>query len=702
MLKKTYRLRLLILGALSLLLFAAILIRLYYLQVVHYQTYAARARAQQNKRIQLTPRRGDILDRNGRLLATSYQRDTIVLDTRKFKTPDERLVGELADLLHRPTDSIRKYFSTPRRHMLIRKAPDETVAAVKELEERFGVPEGVFLYEKHSKREYPNGALACHILGYTKIDDNGDNIGQAGVERQYDEYLKGSYQKELIPVTSGQRGLAPIPEAVLEATYGQNVVLTIDENIQMFTEAALRRQVGKSQALGGIAVVMDVPTGEILAMASCPDFDLNEFAKATPHQLKNRLLVDPIQIGSVMKILTTTLLIDQGLLSADEMIDCQGGRGFVDGRKMTDSHHQGVVPFREAFAASSNIGLATVGLRLEPNAYYQGLVGFGVGQKAGIDLPGEGDGLLKTTDKWTRLSRTSLPIGYEVMLTAVEVISALQAIGNDGVRLRPRVVKEIHSPKGQVLKTFAPEMIERVASAATCKTVRELMEGVVTLKDGTGHEAAIPGFRIGGKTGTTVKTPPGVTPKTYYASFAGMMPIDKPRLAVYIYVDEPSVGGFYGGQVAAPIFKEIAVKAVHALGLEPSDPVAFEAAAQQIEAEALSKTAVAATSSTTETLLAALPPEADDELTSAAQESALVGSEGDPLMPNCVGLGLHEALQALEQAGVKAQLKGSGIVVRQEPAAGRPLAAGHEALLILARPSETMKSIGGLGAERAK
>lgn len=709
MLKKTYRIRLLLLGFLSLLVFAAIEVRLYYLQVLTHEFYASRANQQQNKSILLTPRRGDIRDRNGEPLATSHSSDTIFIDTRKYETPAPGLVHELAEALHRPEDAISPLFKRLARHKLCAKVPEETSKLVSAIENQFKVPPGVFSYEKHSKREYPNGSLACHILGFTKVDDNGDNIGEAGIELKYDPWLKGSYVKQKVPITSGQRGLAPLADAVIEATYGNNVVLTIDEQIQMFTEQALRHRVGEVQAKGGIAVVMDVKTGEILALASCPDFDLNDFGRATPEQLRNRILTDPIEIGSVMKIVTTTLLLDHGLLNPDEPIDCQGGRGFVAGRRLTDSHHLGVVPFRMAFADSSNIGLATVGLRLEPNTYYKGLLSFGLGQPTGLDLPGEGKGILRPVEQWTPLSRTSLPIGYETSLTAIQVISALGSIGNGGQRMRPHLVKEIVSPKGQVIKSFDPELVDQVSSAETAKTVRELMEGVVLV--GTGKEAQIPGFRIGGKTGTTIKTRPGVTPKKYIASFAALMPIQNPRLAVYMYVDEPAGEEFYGGSVAAPIFREIAYHVAHILGIPPDDPVAFEKAQQTAARLEAMAAGVKLTTGTTE-VAAGAPPRAangvtsDTEVTSGslvAASDAYTGEGGSgKRMPDCRGLTIREAWGVLETAGITAKMMGSGVVVRQEPAAGVPLMPGKPAKIIFALPSEVAKTNGAAEPIRAK
>lgn len=740
---RTYRIRLFILGALTMLAYGTIIARLYYLQVVKNEEYTALARQQQNMLVQLIPRRGDILDRNHNILATSHFSNNIYLDTAKFVkklppsdprkppdpkkkaappeylNPDPRMVRDLASLLAGqvkgdPATFIQNCFKQRRRHLLVRMAPkeleEEMAKAVVVYTKRYEVPREAFVFEQNSQREYPKNSLASHIIGYTNLDPTGDNLGKSGIERSFNESLKGSITTQTVPISRKRTGLAPLKDELIEATYGNNVVLTIDEKIQSFTENALISRVGETQALGGIAIVMDVPTGEILALASCPDFNINDYNKSNTAQLRNRTLTDPIEIGSVMKMITTTLLIDRGLLSPDEEINCQHMHGIVDGRRFTDTHDLGVVPFRHAFAASSNIALATVGLRLEPAVYYAGLQTFGLGQKTGVDLPGEGAGVLYPLERWTRLSRTSLPIGYESMMTALEVISAIQAVGNDGLRLRPHIVKEIQTHSGQQVRAITPELLGRVARPETCATVRDLMHGVMTLPMGTGFKlGGVPGFEVGAKTGTSVKSRPGETPKRYIASFAGLLPINKPRLAIYIYVDEPQGEEFYGGSVAGPVFREVALYAADVLGIPLDHPEAADKVKREIHAM------LGGTMQTSGTLMAggkggtlidgsennAIPAEAngeglDDEV--APEELAL------PRMPDCLGKTIPEACQILGDAGITTGVTtmGAGLVTRQEPGAGDPIRPGKEITLIFTLPSESDKTSSATEPSRAK
>lgn len=709
MLKKTYRLRLLLLAFLSFFTFLIIECRLVDLQIRNHKTYASKARFQQSKKVYLSPSRGTILDREGDILATSYFNDTIILDPPRLRkqieaSPELRdqsgaLAHDLAMALNLPPDKLRGYFERKNRQILMRKAEEKFSNAVALIEERYQLKPGVIVYEKHSKRRYPYQTLASHMLGFTTIDDKGDNIGLSGLELIHNDLLKGEYREEYIPINSLRQGLAPMSDDVIESTFGNTLVLSIDQRIQSFTESALRRGVGKFQALGGVALVMDVKTGELLALANCPDFDPNNFGQASATQRKNRALTDPIEIGSVMKIITTALLLDNNLLSPDEWIDCQNGYGVFDGRAIKDSHPIGVVPFRHAFAESSNIGLVTVGLRLEPSLYYDGLRRFGLGGKTGIDLPGEGVGILHPLKEWDKFSRSSLPMGYETALTAIQVITALSAIGNDGWRMRPHVLKEVRTAKGALVREVLPERVEQVASAETCRVILELMEEVVT--EGTGTSAQIEGYRIGGKTGTTRKPTAKDAPRRHIASFAGLVPINDPRLAIYVYVDEPqgtaAKGTIYGGTVAAPIFKEIVLKATDLLGIAPNDPEAFEIAQKRrlgilddTEEAETEETAIAETAEE-ESPLEETPPEPATD--GDATPEYLKDSDGKRVkMPDLKGKTMLEVWETLALDDIQADVRGSGLVVRQEPAPGKAIRIGNTPLIIFAHPSESART----------
>ena len=688
MLQKTFRFRLVILALLTLSAFVVIEVRLYHVQIRRHGDYLSAAQDQQNRTVVLKPRRGDILDRNGNTLATSYFSDTIVLDTRLLEQPPARLITALAEALRRSESRVRSYWDNPGYKYVYRKAPEEVSQAVQLLEANYpGLPENFIVYERESKRVYPNDSLASHVIGFTQPDNSGDNIGLAGIERQYDAELKGAYRRLTVPVYSWGKKLAPYEQEAVESTFGNTLVLTVDRQIQAITERELRRQVNRSGARGGTAIVMDVPTGEILALANCPDFNLNDFgryARETPEMLRNRILTDPIEVGSVMKIITTAILLDNNLLSINEMVNGQGGSYRLHGRVIKDFHPIGAVPFTHAFAESSNIVMAMLSERIEPGIYYRGLTRFGLGIPSGVDLPGEGRGILRPVEQWTSQSRASLAFGYECALPPIQVISAVGAIGNHGWRLRPRLVREVRNPKGEVLRRFEPEPAERVTSAEVCKTVLDLMERVVL--EGTGDKAVVPGYGVGGKTGTTVKQ--GRTEsgrKLYYASFAGLVPIQKPRLAIYVVIDEPQAK--YGGTVSAPVFAAIARDALHLLQVPPDDPEQLRLAQAGLRA---------ADEPDTVTLAAALEPVASEKpLPSVPTLPGLTPGPLDPSiprMPDLAGLTMDAAWEKLAKFTVQPKMRGSGVVVRQEPAAGAPVSLDASIVVVFAHPSEAVRT----------
>lgn len=725
--QKTYRIRVLAVAALSMLVFLAIFVRLYHVQVTRHEHYTKIARGQQEKTVTLHKRRGDLVDRKGAVLATSTFYDSAYFNPKMMgeRSVPEGFVHEAAIALGVSEEFLRVKFRRDYVTPIWRKIPPHVADRIRLLEEEHDLPKGAIFYEKESKRLYPQGDVAGQIIGYTTIDDTGDNLGKEGLERQYDEALVGAERSVRVPVNIWKQGLAPLDENAIKETFGSRVVTTLDSEIQLYAQKAIRRKVGEVQAEAGVAIVMDVETGGIVAMANCPDFDPNDFSRAGPEQRRNRALTDPIEIGSVMKILTATILLDNGLVRPEEPVDCEGGRGFVDGRKFTDSHKLGVVPFSLAFAESSNIAAAKLGLRIEPNLYYKSLRAFGMGARLSIDLPGENSGVLRPVSQWSRLSRTSLPVGYETSMTAVQVASAISAICNDGVRMRPRLVQAIESHDRRVVKPIEPIEEARVARPETCRTMLELMSKVVT--DGTGGRAAVPGYTVAGKTGTTRKVMPG---RHYIASFAGCIPATDPKLVIYVYVDEPDPAiSFYGGHIAAPVFSEIARHAVRILGIPPDRPEELEAAATLASntLDPLSSTWVenvdgshmtAKETALTEREIALgesldadeadpAPPSADSKA-KGARDRAVATPTPSPLqdvrrlreiaqarpeivegrMPLCVGLTMAETIELMGRAGIPFRLEGAGLAIRQWPEAGAALPADGEAVVTFALPSQ--------------
>lgn len=686
-LTKSHRLRVLFMAGISVLVFAGIEWRLYVVQISRHARYAELARRQQHKTITLNPRRGDILDRDGQVLATSTFFDTVYFVPARIGseqlTPE--LAPRLARLLERDEATIVHMLGRTRRTRVVRKLEPDKVAALHLLEDELDLPAGIFEYEKTGKRLYPQGDLAGPVIGITGIDDTGDNRGLEGIELKFNEHLRGSQTRQKVVTNVWHQGIGPMDEDLLSETFGEKIVLTLDSELQHYAEKALRRGVGNVQGESGVAIVMDVASGDLLAVANCPDFDPNDFGRSRAFQRRNRSLTDPIEIGSVMKILTATILIDNHLVRLDEAIDCENGLAMIEGRRVRDSHAMGVVPFPETFIHSSNIAFAKLGMRIEPDLYYRSLRNFGLGQKSGVGLSGESRGVLRPITQWTSLSRSSLAMGYETSLTAIQVVAAVAAVANKGIRMKPRIVSEILSPDGWLAREFPPEEVGRVASAATCRTVLDLMEKAVT--EGTGKRAVLPGYRIAGKTGTTRKLVEG---RHYTASFVGVLPAGDPEIAIFVYVDEPDPQiGRYGGDVAAPIFAEIAAHAARILMIEPDYPEEL----RDEHTASPRRIASAAGESDGVWLKAAEsvePAEFVEPASALAQTSITRSSDPKPTggrlgtMPSLIGLPMTAVIQRAATAGIEIRILGTGLAVDQSFRPGARLAPGEVVEVIFA------------------
>lgn len=712
MVKKTHRLRVLLVAFLSLLVFLAIEARLYYVQVLRHDYYVARARGQQYLTAKLLPRRGDILDREQQTLATSTTYNAIYFNPpakpegggdevpawRSRLTPE--FVADLARVLDLTETRVQKTLGKPYYNRLIDMVPPETAQTVRLLLEEHGIAREWFVVEEQSKRLYPKDELLAPLIGLAGVDAFGQNVGLEGVEFQYDTTLNGELTTQTLQVTNRHGELEPLDDQVLRRSYGDTIVLTIDSEIQRVAREALQRQITRTEAQSGVVIVMDVPTGELLALVSLPDFNPNELNSSSIGNMRNRALTDPIEIGSVMKILTTAILLDNNLITVDEMIDCKNGYGVVDGRVFKDSHAQGVVPFSMAFAESSNIAMATVGLRLEPTLYYDSLRRFGLGSPLGIDLPGEGSGVLRPVSQWSRLSRTSLPVGYETSLTALQVVSAVAAIGNKGVRMHPHVVKRVLSFEGRVLEEIQPRPVARVTGEETAKTMMDLMRLVVD--KGTGAKARVPGYTVAGKTGTTRKHS---EERRYIASFAGLIPAIEPRLAIYCYVNEPNRKiDFYGGSIAAPVFAEVGAEAVRIMGIPPDAPEprliadAPDGSHGAVEVADAGRPASEALEG-----FGAFEAEPGEGVTDGAELAAWSKPPGTsvaevvPLkavdeggMPNCLGLTMSEVIELAAESDLPIKMVGSGLAIQQTPPPGTPMIPGRQVLVVFAAPSQQL------------
>lgn len=668
MLRKTYKLRLNLLFLLPVICIGFILPRLYFLQIMKHEKYQELADAQHSKKIDLIPWRGKILDRNGRELAASTMLDTLYAKPKLLREHPEKskeLAHDLAALLSLDFDKLNNNFQGKREMPIARKLTGDQVKAVQAILRKYKkiLPENVLYFVREGKRSYPRNELASHIIGYTVLDNTGDNKGLEGIELQFDHELRGEAKQVVTSTNAKQDSMEPVDQNVRSATYGSNVVLTIDESIQRATELALRKRVLELGADCGIAIVYGIKTGEIFAMTSCPSFDLNDVTNTTHSQRRNRVITDSIEPGSVMKIFTFTSALEEKKISLDSQINCEGGSWTPPGRgkAVTDHESLGTVSAREVFAHSSNIGSVKIGMMMRREQFYRHLCDFGFGEKTGVDLPGEARGLLRPMSEWSDASMSSLPMGYELQVSGIQVASAASAIVNNGIYMKPHIVKEIRNQRNEVIMANRPEELRRVCKPETSKLILELMEGVVLA--GTGRPARLDLWRVGGKTGTTTKMDKhgGYNAgKQNITSFCGVAPMEDPEICIYVWLDNPK-GETMGGAASAPVFKEICEATLKILSIKPSptQPVmpkwANAKAPQPVKKKPEHQTTADMEVDTTEArrLLAEARPA--DPVSSGS-------------MPNLEGLTMLEAKEKLDSFAIPySSFKGTGVVVEQHP-----------------------------------
>ena len=569
-------------------LFWAILIafRLFWLQVVRHDEFEQRAQKQQQRTFEVAPRRGVLYDRNLRELAMTVQVDSI------FAVPTEiddkkAAARTLAALVHTdPEDGQTTEDQIDARleaghsfAWVARRVSAETAARVKALPLK-----GIY-FQKEFQRFYPDNEIAAQVLGYVGIDDN----GLGGLEQKFEPQLHGVSGRMYTALDAHRHVLG---SSEREPEPGQNLVLTIDENIQFLAEQALDHAMQKTQAANGTVVVQDVHTGQILALAIRPTFNPNQFRRTTPELLRNHAVSDVYEPGSVFKLVAYSAALEQHVAGPDDIIDCQGGQITLAGRVIHDDkgEHYGRITVHEALEHSSDVAAVKLALKVGQDRFYQYIRDFGFGQRSGAELPGETRGLLRPVAHWGASSIGSIAMGQEVGVTPLQLVSMVSTIANGGVYLPPHVLLPgqvgagangqpasgqkaaplVASPfkPGGELPNPLPPGAHRVLSTLTAAQMRKMMEGVVLY--GTGRQAQLNGYSSGGKTGTAQKIDPvtHLYSKTMHiASFAGIAPVNNPVIAVAVIIDSPKGASYYGASVSAPVFAEVAQQVLEYLGV---------------------------------------------------------------------------------------------------------------------------------------
>lgn len=544
------------------LMFLTLIVRLYYIQIVQYNRFTEIKAKQYISTKDIEPKRGFIYDRNGKELAISVDVDSIYADPHKFKDDNKRLetVRKLSSVLGiDESELIDKLLTKGSFVWIARKVTDEMGKQVKELNIK-GIE-----FVKEGKRFYPDGKLANQVVGLTGLD----NRGLSGVEFYYDKYIKG--EKGLF--VGGRDGLGrPIlkdNKIDIEPPEGNDVFLTIDKFIQYIAERELDNMCQKYNAKAGTIVIQDSTGGEILALANWPTFDPADINADDISLLRCRGVTDIYEPGSTFKVITAAAALEEGVVQVNDKFFCENGVYKLSGYPIRDHEKEGWLTFQEVIEKSSNIGVAKVSKNLGEEKLYSYASNFGFGKLTGIQLPGEVKGILRQPKDWSKTSLPRIAFGQEVGVTAIQLISAISAVANKGVLMKPYLIKCIKDKKGHIIQEFKPEAKCRVISERTARTLNEILKGVV--KRGTGQSAAIDGFTVAGKTGTAQKIDPALraySPDKYVSSFIGYLPADEPRITILVIVDEPK-GVYWGSAVCAPTFALLAKEIMRYLKIPP-------------------------------------------------------------------------------------------------------------------------------------
>ena len=685
--------RLLIIAGMALLWTTLVFGRLSYLQLFKHGEYLARAQRQQQRTIEITPKRGNIYDRNGRMLAKS------VPVKSAFAVPaeiaDEALAARLlSGVLGVPQDALEARLASSRSFVWIsRKLPPEKVEAIEGLNLK-----GIY-FQDENQRFYPKRDLAAHVLGFVDPDEK----GLAGIEYQLDGVIRSKSEKIVVMADARQRWFDG-GEAQHER--GANVTLTVDEKIQYISQRELLAAIEKTRAVAGSVIVMNPVSGEILAMANWPRFNPNAASEASGESRMNRAVAALYEPGSTFKLITLAAAFDQDVTRPEEVFDCENGAIYIAGHRIRDHKPFGLLNVAEILANSSDVGAIKIALRLGAPRFYDYIRGFGFGTPTGIDLPGESKGLLHRLENWSAISIGSVSMGQEIGVTPLQLITAVSAIANDGVMPKPHVVKSI-GEQAIVNDRGVGSPERRVIRPETAATLRRLMEGVVL--NGTGKLARLDGWTAAGKTGSAQKIDPATgrySRTDLIASFTGFAPLSNPAVAILVSLDSP-VGLHEGGQVAAPVFKRIAEQVLAYLDVPrdvPLNPQLIQAAYKKRlanEAALLEDFSPTDFSGQPEEPMTASnsidAQQAHEPQREAARlpEVALGAADeaGDVTVPDFSGKTMREVTELCLHLGLEPQLVGSNLAVAQYPETGAQVRRGAKVTVEFGTPTEKPASL---------
>jgi cell division protein FtsI/penicillin-binding protein 2 len=561
-------------------LFSLFSFRLVYLQMIKHDEYAGLAAEKHVYKQPIFAERGTILDANNEVLAHNTPVETVVADATHINNRDA-LIPLLRDALDIPAGELSEKLEGERRYIVLKR--EVPIAAATALREKLRAQNlrGIY-FERDTTRIYPNGSMLCHVIGFTDFEHRGIQ----GVESSMEEYLHGQDGYRFIEHNrAGQeivlyRGQERVPRD------GYQVHLTVDLNLQNIVENEIDAAVREYNPQKATIILMRPQTGEILAMANRPNFDLNLRSEAKPEQMKNRAIIDMMEPGSTFKIVTAAAALNEKKVRPDTTIFCENGIWNFGGRPLHDHKAYADLSVQDILVKSSNIGAAKLAISIGEQKFYEYIRRFGFGDRTGIELPGEIPGVIRPPQLWSGISITRIPMGHEVGVTPLQMMVAMATIANGGKLITPRIVKSVTAADGKTITTFSPAVLRQVISPETAAQVGNALRGVVSDR-GTAAAAAVPGFTISGKTGTAQKVDPkgGYEHGKYVVSFSGYLPSDHPEFVGIVVLDDakttkPELN--YGGLVAGPIFSHIAEKAARYLDLQPHEELAKPSAAGRV------------------------------------------------------------------------------------------------------------------------
>jgi cell division protein FtsI (penicillin-binding protein 3) len=683
---RSSRSRIIIVAAFAAIWTGAVFGRLAYLQLFRYSEYYSRAQHQQRLIVDVGASRAEIFDRNMNPLAMSVPVDSAFAVPSEIADPDmvARLIGKVLDI---SADEIATRIASSHSFAWIaRKIPPEEAERIAAMNLR-----GIY-FQREGGRFYPKRDLAAHVLGYVDIDQK----GLAGIEYSLDESIRSKPGKMLILADAHRRWYDSSDKA---PDSGTSVVLTLDEKIQYIAEKELAQAIHDTQAKTGTIIVENPNSGELLAIANWPTFNPNA-AKDSPADARvDRAASTLYEPGSVFKIVTLSAAIDQGVTNANELVDCQNGAIYIAGHRIRDHKAYGALTVSQILAYSSDVGAIKVGLRLGAPKFYDYIRAFGFGQSTGVDLPGETRGMLRRLENWTPVSVGAISMGQEVGVTPLQMITAVSAMANGGLIVRPHVVRELRRGSQITESPDSQQMPRRVIKETTAATMRNMLEGVVLT--GTGKLAKLDGYTSAGKTGTAQKYDPDTgrySTHDLIASFVGFAPINTPALTILVQLDSP-VGPHDGGEVAAPVFKRIAQQVLAYLDVPRDVPVAAEtlrasrAKAAHEKDDNLTDVSDFESVQTPAAAAAEEPAPAISRRAPAATAPTVEIAEGGGIpAPQLLGKTVRDVTEECLRMGLTPNLVGTGIATEQSPEPGATIRRGSRITVQFSRDTALLSA----------